>query len=104
MGAAVGTACYESASEAADVYYSSALPQITDKGVIRYEFGPGGWSLNTYENGASGLVLTSSVAASTLFPECSNIERFQDGMTLGWGVFMAGLAAWWFVMMQRTAR
>lgn len=94
MGYQVGWGCFETAREAADVYYSGVSPVLHADGFSQYQIGSEGWQLNTYQNGANGPVLVSSIAAPTVFPECSNLQRFLDGAELGWGIAGAVLAAY----------
>lgn len=89
-----------------DAYYSAVAPSQTP-GAVTYlsEFvkTTGGWVLRRYQVGSDGSVgtLTDASLPSLSFPACDPQESFKDGMTMGWGVVAAMVAAWALVVMKK---
>lgn len=105
-GALVGSVCYLSQDAAADAYYSAVAPSQTPGGTTylsEFVKVSGVWKLRRYQVSSAGDVsmLTDAVAPAITFPTCDPAGSFKDGMTVGWGVVAAMIAAWAVVTVRR---
>ena len=99
MGSLVGSYCYASSAEALDGYYSASEPVHTAGStsyLSYYEKISGVWSILRQSIETDGTVtnLTTVVAPIPTFPTCDPASNFLDGMTLGWGIASAMIAAY----------
>lgn len=106
MGALFDNRCYPDNSSAADAYFLSVGPHFTagSTSYLQEYLKVGGvWKIQRYSVASNGTVttLTQSNAPTPAFPACDPTESFFDGMTLGWGVAGAIVAAWVIKNMRR---
>lgn len=102
MGFALGSRCLESAAEAADLYYSTVPPRLTETGFQTFQKSGNQWLLNAYNSEPSGSVLVSSVAVSQQFPFCDNAQNAIDGIALGWLTITPAIILWCFVYLRKA--
>jgi hypothetical protein len=105
-GALVGSVCYLSQDAAADAYYSAVAPSQTPGGtsyLSEFVKVSGVWKVRRYQISSAGDVamLSDATAPSIQFPVCDPAGSFKDGMTVGWGVVAAMIAAWGVVSLRR---
>lgn len=103
MGARVNNTCYSSQLEAMDSFYSG-LQQAQAVGATTtlnaYVWNGAAWRFKQWSISSGGVwSLRYDAAAPVLtFPSCDVLNdqssNFYDGMTLGWGVAAAMVAAW----------
>jgi len=107
MGSLLGSICYATSTEATDAYYSGKDPSYT-AGTISYlsyfEKPSGTWEIVRKSIDSNGTItgLTSVTAPSLTFPTCDQSTSFIDGVTIGWGILAAMVAAYAFKLMQRA--
>lgn len=101
MAVAVGAACFPDAGAAADFYFSSAAPHITEQGYSLFQKSGSDWVLNSYQAG-SPPVLLSSTAVSPTFPVCDIYQEVQDGIALGWLVLTPAFIAWGILIVRKA--
>jgi len=100
MGAAYQGACFTTVALATDAYYSSIVPAIGISGnttyLVYYAWDGSAWRFKSDSVSSSGVVSSrwNTAAPSVSFPSCDESADFFDGMTLGWGVAAAMVAAW----------
>jgi len=99
MGSLVGSICYQSTAEATDAYYSAKEPSYTAGStsyLSYFEKIAGTWTIVRKSIASNGSVtnLTSSTAPTLTFASCTPEEHFLDGMTIGWGIATAMIAAY----------
>jgi len=105
-GALVGATCYVSQDAAQDAYYSAAAPSQTPGGtsyLSEFVKVAGVWKVRRYQISSAGDVsmLSDAAAPAIVFPPCDPAGTFKDGMTVGWGVVAAMIAAWGVVSLRR---
>lgn len=105
-GFSVGGLCFSTEVEALDAHYSALEPVAvsvsnTQTLIHAYTKANDVWSITTYSvNPASGAVsnLSSVSAPANVVGACTTFnnptENFTDGMTLGWAVAAAMIAAY----------
>ena len=98
-GALVGARCFSSNAEATDAVYSAApIGQSVGQTTYVSEFvqSSGAWVVRRSVIAQDGAVtqLADAAAPSLSFPVCDTTAQFTDGMTVGWGVVAAMVAAW----------
>lgn len=90
-GAILGSRCYSSQAEALDVLYSGIAPALSAGAtgyVLDYAKISGVWHQRSHsvtEGGAWVLRSMSPVPTADL-PACDPLEKFFDGLLLGWGL------------------
>lgn len=95
--------CWPSNAQAVDAYFSSLAPfqtigSFTTENI--YTFDGSSWQLSQYSISSAGVrnLVYSTPAPSLSFPTCITPNDpdtlFTDGLTLGWGVAAAMVAAW----------
>lgn len=99
MGSLVGTICYQSADLALDAYYAARGPSYTsgETSYLSYfEKAGSDWMIVRKSIASDGelTTLSSVVAPVVTFPDCNPSEQFLDGMTLGWSIAAAMVAAY----------
>ena len=103
MGARVGAVCYPSQADALDAFYSELAPVqvVSATSLIGvYVWNGSSWRYKKFSVSSVGAWTTSydSAAPVLSFPSCTVLNdastNFADGMTLGWGVAAAMVAAW----------
>lgn len=98
--------CFPSFSEATAARWSEVKPGIS-AGATSYltdvQWSGTVWQIKRYTLSSTGaLTLNTTTAAPTLsFPTCDTFTNFNDGMTLGWGVVAAMVAAYAFTLMRK---
>lgn len=102
MGSAVGSVCYATSAEAADVTFSAVPPRINDGGYTLYEKSGQAWQLNTYQTGSGAPVLSASIAVQPVQVDCSNLDRVQDGISLGWFTMTPALVVFALLYLKRV--
>lgn len=106
-GAIYGEKCYDSQSLALDAYYSQVAPAQTP-GTTSYvnEFIKSGttWQIKQYSVSSTGTWTTRSTTNAPVitFPTCDPVQGFTDGLTIGWGIAAAMVAAAALVVMKRA--
>lgn len=106
-GAIYGEKCYDSQALALDSYYSKVAPAMTS-GTTSYvnEFvkEAGVWKIKQYSVSSTGVWTTRSTTAAPVitFPSCDPTASFMDGITIGWGIAAAMVAASALVVMKRA--
>jgi len=92
--------CYSTNVSAADAHFLAQGPFYT-AGATSYlgwfEKSAGlVWQIKRQSIASGGAItnLTTSNATVPTFPTCDTTEQFFDGMSLGWGVAAAIVAAW----------
>ena len=104
-GALVGARCFASAQEATDAVYSAA-PVSQAVGpttyVSEFVFASGSWVVRRSVIAQDGAVTTMQDAAAPVlsFPACDTTAQFMDGMTVGWAIVAAMVAAWCVVSLK----
>lgn len=108
-GAILGTRCYPSQAEALDVLYSGIAPALS-AGSTGYVFDyakiSGVWHQRSHsvtEGGVWVLRSMSPVPTADL-PACDPLEKFSDGMILGWGLSAALVAVAAINFLRRSSR
>lgn len=103
MGFRVGDVCYPTSGEALDHFYSLASPSMAPATTTAYTTftNVGGvWQMAKYSINSSGVwsLNYSTTAPVVNFASCTVLDdattQFTDGVTLGWGVAAAMVAAW----------
>lgn len=107
MGALYSDRCYSTTAKAVDAYYGSAPPAFTSGStsyLTEYVWTGTLWQMKRYSIASSGTVttLTASTAPTPTFPTCDEMETFTDGLTLGFGVVVAMVAAYVFYLYRRA--
>lgn len=107
MGALLGEKCYLTQTDALDAYYSAKLPEVTAGStsyVAEFVKVSGVWKVQRKTIATNGTVTnqTDANAPVITFPTCNEAGNFQDGMTVGWGIVGAMIAAWSIAMIRRT--
>lgn len=106
-GAVLDNKCFSSQAEALDVFYTRAAPAQTP-GSTSYvnEFVKSGtvWQMKQYSVSSTGVWTTLSTTAAPVitFPSCDPSASFMDGLTIGWGVAAAMVAAASLALMKRA--
>lgn len=106
-GAVLGDRCFPSQAEALDAYYSQNAPAQTP-GTTSYvnEFVKSGstWQINQYSVSSTGVWTTRSTTNAPVitFPACDPTANFVDGVTIGWGIAAAMVAAAAISLMKRA--
>lgn len=110
-GALYNGICYSANSEAQDAFYSSSSPwhmmQSNNQSYMqRFEFVSGVWRSRFYlYNAQNNMVLaTDYVVPAFTFPSCNPSQSFLDGVTIGWGVASAFVAAAVIAHMRKAAK
>jgi len=109
MGALLGTVCYPSQTDAANVFFTEGGAFFTS-GAVSYqswfELVGAVWTLKRQSIASDGAItnLTSSVATVPAFPVCDPVEPFNDGVLVGWGIATAMVMAWGFSKIRQQAR
>lgn len=98
MGYNFNSTCYTTNAEAADAYFLSASPAFTSGSTSYlswFEKVSNVWQIKRQSIAANGTVsnLNASTATVPAFPTCTQSQNFLDGVTLGWGVAAAMIAA-----------
>ena len=94
-----GGQCYPSLAEATAAKWSVQPAGIT-AGSTSYitgaEWSGTAWVLKRYTLSSTGALTlnTTTNAPVQNFPTCNTFERFNDGMTIGWGVAAAMVCAY----------
>ena len=107
MGALFNQTCYATNAEAADAFFLAQGPFYT-AGSTSYlgwfEKNATTWQIKRQSISSSGTVttLTASNATVPTFPACTQSQNFTDGMTLGWGVAAAMVAAFGVKFLARA--
>jgi hypothetical protein len=99
MGALHGATCYQDNTAAADAYFSAAAPALTSGStsyLSYFENSGGTWLLIRKSIAENGNISNLSNVAAPIpsFPECNPAEQYLDGITLGWGIAAATIAAY----------
>jgi hypothetical protein len=108
MGSRVNDTCYKTDLEAQDAYYSAAAlahAPATTSTLQMFAWSGSAWRVKQYSISSAGAVTLKwdAPAPALTFPACTVEDdaatQFADGMTLGWGVAAAMVAAWavWFL-------
>lgn len=100
-GAIVAGQCVD-ASAAADLFYSNTAPAISagaPEYITQLERSGSGWSAVTYSGGS---LVSTSALQSPAFATCDTSEGFTDGLTLGWMVAVAMVAAYSIHLLRRA--
>ena len=105
-GALVGARCFASAQEATDAVYSAApVSQAVGPTTYVSEFvmSSGSWVVRRSVVAQDGTVTTMQDAAAPVlsFPACDTTAQFMDGMTVGWAITAAMVAAWCAVFLKK---
>jgi len=108
-GAIYGVKCYPSQSDALDAYYSQVAPAQapgTTSYVSEFVKVSGVWNIRQYSVSSTGVWTTRSTTAAPVvtFPTCDPSEAFMDGVSIGWGVAIAMVAAAAIINLKRGAR
>jgi hypothetical protein len=98
MGALNNGYCYATTSDAADNHFSGAGPAFTAGSTSYqqwYEKVAGVWVIKRQSIASNGSItnLANSNATIPVFAPCDENQNFFDGLTLGWGVAAAMVAA-----------
>lgn len=107
MGALLGEKCFINQSDALDAYYSAQLPSVT-AGTTTYvsEFVKvsGVWKVQRKSISSTGTVTAQTDANAPVisFPTCVEGQNFADGLTVGWGIAGAMIAAWAIAILRRS--
>lgn len=108
-GAVFAEKCFPSQAEALDAYYLQAAPAQTP-GSTSYvnQFVKSGtvWQIKQYSVSSTGVWTTRSTtnAPVVTFPACDPVEKFNDGVTIGWGIASAMILAYGITFIARGAR
>ena len=99
MGSLLGSFCYQTNAEAVDAYYSGKEPSYTPGStsyLSYFEEVAGVWMIIRKSIASNGSVtnLNSSTAPVVVFPDCDPTSNFLDGMTIGWAIASAMIAAY----------
>jgi len=97
MGALYKGLCYVTNDDAADAFYLSAAPALTAGGTSYlswFQKVGSQWAVSSqsFSPTASGVSTVALTVPS--FPTCDPAQPFYDGMSVGWGVGGAIVAAW----------
>lgn len=108
-GAIYGDKCYPSQAEALDAYYSQVAPaQAPGSTSYVNEFVKSGsvWQLKQYSISSTGTwtTLGTTNAPVVTFPACDPVEKFNDGVAIGWGIAGAMILAYTVTFIARGAR
>lgn len=111
MGALWNGQCYENDATAMSAYMSAktfdALPGTTTYlNQFVWDDATATWRHKTYTVGTNGLwTLKTNVGVPTVnFPDCDPVEKFTDGMTIGWGIATVMVAAYCYNLVRKSAR
>lgn len=102
--------CHPTLAAATAAYWSSVPVSLTP-GTTSYVnavewvgLGIPNWYISRYTLSSTGVLTknTQTLAPSQSFPTCDTTETFFDGMTLGWGVVGAMVAAFGIKFLARA--
>lgn len=99
--------CYPTSAQAADAYFSGSGP-FHVPGATSYQSwyskSAGNWILQriTISSTGSSTTLNSVAMVTPTFASCDTSAVFLDGMTLGWGVAAAMVAAFAVKFLSRA--
>jgi len=109
MGALLGTVCYPSQTDAANVFFTEGGAFFTS-GAVSYqswfELVGSIWMIKRQSISADGTItnLVSSVATVPVFPVCDDSASFNDGLVMGWGIASVMVLAWGFSKIRQQMR
>lgn len=105
MSYQVGSACYATAQEAAQVSASSQLGSIIQDGIYSYVVDAASVSGTSiqYQLTTVGSGISHSVTSSYTAQPC-NLLQAADALTIGWGVVGAWIAAFALLFITRALR
>ena len=71
--------------------------------ITNFDYSGTVWQIKRYTLSSTGtLTLNTTTSAPVLtFPACDTFTNFNDGLTLGWGVVAAMVAAYAFTLMRK---
>lgn len=101
--------CYATQAQANDVYYAQhtvdVLPGATPYvSMFFWDSAANAWRHATYTVGTNGLWTQKTLVSmpTRSFPTCDTATTFTDGMTVGWGIAAAMVAAWAVKNLKRS--
>lgn len=108
MGALFQGRCYDTQQKATDAFFTSVGPQYQQSGTnagqqtFFYAKYTSGWYV-CVESVNSGTAPVCTVATSPVFPDCTDESAggFADGVTIGWGVAAAMVAAYAIAVIRK---
>lgn len=99
--------CYPTLAAATSAYWSDDPVAITPGStsyIADVVWSGTAWTIKKYTLSSAGaLTLNSTTNAPTLaFESCDTMQKFNDGLSLGWGVVVAMAAVWGVKFMSRA--
>lgn len=97
-GAFFAGTCYPSTDAASDAYFAQVAP-VHVAGATGYvsQFAKVGgvWELLQYSvSGGVSTLVSETPAPVPSFAACDPMEKFNDGVVIGWGIALTMIAAW----------
>ena len=71
--------------------------------ITNFDYSGSAWQIKRYTLSSTGTLTLNTTTAAPLqtFPTCDTFTNFNDGLTLGWGVVAAMVAAYAFTLMRK---
>jgi len=112
MGVQIGSQCVDSIDAAKDIYYSAIPPfeylaNTSNMALNQFTKVGSSWKLQRYSISTSSGMQTLNYSVdppAIVFGSCNPSDNFFDGMTLGWGVASAMVAAWGIAFLAKRFR